>query len=259
MTGRILLRFSPIAVVLVAAACGGGGAPKTVTVTQPAPTTTPTATRPAGNTKLTIYFLLNGKLQPVRRVVPATKAVAGAAFDELQTGPTPAERGVGLTNAVPTTSGAVQSSATTLSLNTKATLNAAALGQVVYTLTQLPGRPQVEVNGKAYTRAGFEGETPAILVESPLPFQAVRSPLRATGTANTFEATFQYELTDENGNVLGKDFVTATSGSGIGGTFAVTIPFAVPNQGPGQLTVFEVFAKDGSRIHQVAIPLTLEP
>ena len=57
----------------------------------------------------------------------------------------------------------------------------------------------VEIAGKSYTRADFEEQTPIILVESPLPFEEVTSPLRVTGTANTFEATFQYELLDARG------------------------------------------------------------
>ena len=55
----------------------------------------------------------------------------------------------------------------------------------------------VVVDGKRYTRKDFEDETPIILVESPLPVRCTStSPLHATGTANTFEATFQYDLRD---------------------------------------------------------------
>jgi hypothetical protein len=82
----------------------------------------------------------------------------------------------------------------------------------------------------------------------------VTSPLRARGTANTFEATFQYDLR-AGGKVLKTHFVTATSGTGTRGTFAVDIPFAASGQ--GMLVVYELSAKDGSRIHEVAIPLVL--
>ena len=74
-----------------------------------------------------------------------------------------------------------------------------ALAQVVYTLTQLPTVESVDDPGATVDRADFEDETPAILVESPLSFEEVTSPLRAPGTANTFEANFQYELTDYDG------------------------------------------------------------
>jgi hypothetical protein len=84
----------------------------------------------------------------------------------------------------------------------------------------------------------------------------VSSPLRVFGTANTFEATFEYELLDADGKVLSKHFVTATSGSGTRGTYDFTIRYDTPG-GPGKLVVYELSAADGSRIHQVEIPLTL--
>lgn len=133
-----------------------------------------------------------------------------------------------------------------------------ALAQVVYTLTQFPDIEAVETGGERYARADFEDFTPAILVESPLPFEEVTSPLRVTGTANTFEATFNYELTDTDGRIVDKGFVTATSGTGTRGTFDfTTAPFTVPFDGIGSLIVFELSAKDGSRIHLVEIPLKM--
>ncbi|CAN5124266.1 hypothetical protein BH20ACT13_BH20ACT13_19200 [soil metagenome] len=97
-------------------------------------------------------------------------------------------------------------------------------------------------------------QTPAILVEAPLAFEEVTSPLRATGTANTFEANFQYELTDSGGAVIAENFVTATSGTGTRGTFEFTVPFDY--DGEGTLIVFESSAKDGSRINIAEIPLS---
>src|SRR5438034_2327656 len=70
MIGRAILRLSPIAVVLVAAACGGGGGTETVTVTQTTTVTAPTSTTPGTTTSLRVYFLQNGKVQPVLRTVP---------------------------------------------------------------------------------------------------------------------------------------------------------------------------------------------
>ncbi len=108
------------------------------------------------------------------------------------------------------------------------------------------------------TRADFEDETPIILVESPLPFQHVKSPLRATGTANTFEATFNYDLTDPDGKIIATHFVTATSGSGTRGTFDFTVPFTVDRSGLGELIVYELSAANGQRIHINEIPVYLE-
>jgi hypothetical protein len=120
------------------------------------------------------------------------------------------------------------------------------------------GRISVKVNGKRYTRADFEDQTPGILVESPLPFEDVTSPIRATGTANTFEATFNYELTDTDGKIVDENFVTATSGTGTRGTFDFTTKkFTVPFSGVGSLVVFERSAEDGSRTKLVEIPLRM--
>ncbi len=193
--------------------------------------------------------------------MPKTKAVATAAYTELLKGPTEQETGIGLTTSLgePASGGTIGiGNDGLLSLSSKP-LAGVALAQAVYTLTQFPGRQTVVVNGKRYTRNDFEDVTPAILAELPLPFERVAGRLRLAGTANTFEATFQYELKDAAGKVLAKHFVTATSGSGVRGTFDVTIPFAVPSTQDGTLTVFEVSAKDGSRINRVDIPLTLEP
>src|SRR5207237_555637 len=132
-----------------------------------------------------------------------------------------------------------------------------ALAQVVFTLTQFPSATSVSIGGKEYTRADLEDFAPAILVELPLPFQTVTSPLRAAGSADTFEANFQYELTDVNGKILPNASATATSGSGVRGSFDITIPFTVSQSGPATLKVYESSAANGKPIHVVAIPLTL--
>jgi germination protein M len=118
---------------------------------------------------------------------------------------------------------------------------------------------RVRLEGEEHLRTDFETETPAILVESPTAREEVSSPLRITGSANTFEATFNVEIVDERGRVLGKRFVTATSGSGTRGTFDAEVPFKASAKGPGKLIVFELSAEDGSRIHEVEIPLQIEP
>ena len=138
-------------------------------------------------------------------------------------------------------------------------LTAEQRAQLVYSLTQLdPVVRSVEIDGERLTRADFEDYTPAILVESPLPFQDVTSPVRASGTANTFEANFNYELTDTDGRIVDENFVTATSGTGTRGTFEFTTkPFTIPFDGVGSLIVFELSAEDGSRTKLVEIPLRM--
>ena len=179
-----------------------------------------------------IYLLRDGRVAPVARTVASLEP--GFLLKALRAGPTSAERAAGFTSRL-------------------------GLAQIVYTLSQQHPSGAVTYEGHRYTRADFEDETPVILVESPLPFAHVTSPLRVTGTANTFEATFDYDLVGANGKLLAHHVVTATSGSGVRGTFAFTARFTVTHEQQGKLVVYELSAKDGSRIHESEIPLTLEP
>ena len=239
---------------LLLAGCGGGSDDATS-----AGTTTTTA--PVRTVAGRVYFLHGGKVWPVARQLE-TPGVAASALAELSIGPHPTERkALKLTSMLPDRAQApgvtVTDGVATVELESQPT--DAALAQVIYTLTQFPTVQAVEIDGKRYTRADFEGETPAILVESPLAFQTVSSPLRARGTANTFEANFEYELTDTDGKIVDSHFVTATSGTGTRGTFDFTTkPFVVPFAGIGSLIVFELSAKDGARIHLMEIPLRME-
>lgn len=249
--------------VLAAAGCGGGGSSaeqKTTTTTTETTSSTTTSTAPEAATAR-VYFLHDGRVWPVARPLGAP-GVAASALSELFAGPDGGERrDLQLSTAIPQGAEApdVSISGGVATLQLGGTLDNRALAQVVYTLTQFPTVKAVEVDGRRYTRADFEEQTPAILVESPLAWQHVRSPLRVTGTANTFEATFDYELTDTDGRIVDSHFVTATSGSGTRGTFDFTTkPFTVPFSGVGSLIVFERSAKDGSRIHLVEIPLRME-
>jgi hypothetical protein len=241
------------ALVLLAAACGGGGSEQAAD--------TRTTTAPAETTAIRVYFLTDGKVWPVSREVERER-VATAALDELLRGPTEQEvSDLHMSSAFPTAGPQLH----TISVSdgvahygSSDELSNEALAQVVYTLTQFPTVESVDIDGRTYTRADFEDLTPAILVESPLAFEALGSPLRVTGTANTFEATFGYELTDTDGLIVDENFVTATSGTGTRGTFDfTTAPYAVPFDGVGALIVFERSAKDGSRINLVEIPLRM--
>ena len=218
-----------VGLVVLAAGCGDGGT-TTVTVTA-TETVTRTVTAPPSKTAVRLYFLRDGKVAPVGRGVTSTST--DALLASLAAGPTAQEQAVGLTTGA----------------------DGPTLAQQVYTLTQFDPKQPVVVGGKSYTRADFEADTPAILVESPLPFAAVSSPLRVTGTADTFEATFDYDLLAPDGKVVAHHFATATSGSGTRGTFDFTIRFDAPD-GVAKLVVYELSAADGSRIHQVEIPLT---
>jgi germination protein M len=240
------------ALVLLVAGCGGDDEGTTDT----GPTTAPAET-----TDIRVYWLRDGKVWPALREIGQTDALAQAALDELLAGPTEQEGAdLQFTTAIPEdVEGVVASiedgvAAVELSVD----LPDEPLAQVVYTLTQFVTVESVDIQGNTLTRADFEDLTPAILVESPLAFEEVTSPLRVTGTANTFEATFSYELTDTDGLIVDENFVTATSGTGTRGTFDFTTePYAVPFDGVGALIVFEHSAKDGSRINLVEVPLRM--
>src|SRR6266516_2378732 len=187
MIGRMLLRFSPIALVVALAACGSSGGTKTVTVTE-----TRTVTRPVIDTAFRLYFLRDGKVQPVHRgsFVPLardqTLAAAQAALNQLTGSTMTSEEQIGLTSELARPDQWKLQFANGVMAATGTPQPRRGLAQVVYTLSQFEDVQAVEVNGKRYTRGDFEDMTPLILVESPLPFQAVHSPLHATGTANTF-------------------------------------------------------------------------
>jgi germination protein M len=235
--------------VAIAAGCGGGrgAAEQSPGTTTPAPTTTAASTQPRLTT-LELFFLApDGRLVADSREVQHTQAVGTASLRELVTPPTGATTQVPDSLELTIDNGRAQVSGSTL--------NGAAIAQIVYTLTSFP--TVREVNGK--TRADVEDFAPAILVEHPAPGQPVASPLHVTGTANTFEATFNYRLEDASGNALAKDFVTATSGSGTRGTFDFSVPFTVEDAQDVTLAVFELSAEDGSVIHERTIPLRLVP
>jgi germination protein M len=249
------VRRALLALVLVLLLAGCGGDDEATT------TDTTTTTAPAETTEVSVYWFLDGKVWPVLREVDETEAIATAALEELLVGPTAEEEvqlsfSTAIPDRVELESVTVEGGVARVELSDE--LPPEALAQVVYTASQFPTVESVEIGGESYTRGDFEDMTPAILVESPLYFQDVGNPVRATGTANTFEATFQYELTDTDGRIVDDGFVTATSGSGTRGTFDFTTnTYEIPFDGVGALFVFELSAKDGSRTNLREIPVRM--
>lgn len=212
---------------------------------------------------VSVYFIRDGRIAPAERSVKETHAVGTAALRELIKGPTSGERAEGFRSFV-------LAGTRLLSLSiadglarvemTPSPDSTEARAQVVHTLTQFDTvRAVVFGAGGRLTRRDFEDVAPAILVESPAPGADVASPLRVSGTANTFEATLFLRIVDETGRRLVDQLVTATSGSGERGTFEATLRFRVERAGPGTLVGYERSAEDGSEIHVVRIPLLLHP
>jgi len=267
---------------LLAAGCSGGGEQATLTETPSTSTNDTTTAASAETTAVAVYFLRNEKVSPVRRTVPATPAVARAALTALLEGPTDEEAADGLVSAIPAGTTlrdvALEGHTATVDLDGRfedGGGSASMLGrvaQVVATLTRFPtiervafridGRPVEAIGGEGVVvdppigRAAIEGQTPQILVESPLPGDVVRSPVRLSGTANVFEATVSIDVLDAGGRFLKRTFTTATSGNGTRGTFDTEL--ALPDRG-GRVTVvaYESSAKDGTPLHVVRVPLEL--
>lgn len=101
---------------------------------------------------------------------------------------------------------------------------------------------------------------PNIIVFSPLQNSDAENPIIVKGVARVFENTFNYELTDENGIVLSKNSLMASSSdTGLYGSFEVSIPYSVPISGQKIfLEVFDYSARDGAKQDSVLIPLNLK-
>jgi hypothetical protein len=281
-----LFLFVPLLVLLVPS-CGEGDEDGRSATTATSSTTTTTAQEttstdePAASV-VRAYFLRAERVGPVGRDANGTD-VAADAMEGLLAGPTSTEQQLGFSTTVPDGTALlgvrIDDQIATVDLSREFTTGGGSasmmgrIAQVVYTLTQFPtvagvrfeieGEPLTVLGGEGImldtpqTRADWEDLTPAILIESPLPFEEVRSPLRVTGTANTFEAVFQLTVTDGEGLIVHDEAKMATSGTGTRGTFDVTATFDVPRAGVGAVIVFEHSAKDGSPINLVEVPVRI--
>jgi Immunoglobulin-like domain of bacterial spore germination/Sporulation and spore germination len=254
-------RLLPLALVLVAAGCGDSKSSQAVRATTTSatpPPTTPTTSTVAPQPKLAIrvYFVRDGRVSPVRRLVPSTPAVGQAALDELRAGPTADERADGLSTAL----GLLRPTGLSISngeadLGDLTQVSQLAEAQTVYTLTQFPSVRKVRIGDDVLDRSDLEDVTPVILVESPLPGETVTSPILVRGTSNTFEATMRLEVRRRS-ELLTSETVTASSGSGQRGTFEASLDVnAAPE--PITLVAYEASAENGQPLHTVRVPLTL--
>jgi hypothetical protein len=149
----------------------------------------------------------------------------------------------------------------------------ARLAQVVYTLTRVPEVDEVAfaIEGEPVTTFSSEGIEldgpqsredyydllPAIFVESPAWGEPVTSPVEVRGLSNVFEAVSQVMLTDDDGASLFEDHVMASCGTGCWGEWGVDIPYTLDREQFGALIVWEISAKDGSRINIREYPIIL--
>jgi hypothetical protein len=240
---------------LTLAGCGDDDT-TTVTVRETVTETATSSVPSEAPAVVALYFLQDGKVWPEARGITTDQAIATNTIHQLFEGTES-----GLATAIPpetrlrglTVDGGVAS----IQLDPVLT-DRKAMAQIAYTLMQFPTVRRVSFNGGRPLGAGaFEAQTPAILVQTPLSGEEVESGFEASGTANTFEATFQYELRNSENQILQKDFVTATSGSGTRGTFSFAVTYDLDGPQEGSLVVFEISAADGSRTNERTIPLQL--
>ena len=287
MTRRLALIVLAVVAVL-ATACGddgstaAGSTSSAVVTTSSTSTSSPSATADEGTqAPVRVYFAANETIATAGRMV-ASPAVARGAIESLLEGPQGIETEIGQVSEIPEgtelldvvvadgtaavdLSREFESGGGSLSMQLRA-------AQVVFTLTQfdtvdavdfsIEGTPVEALGGEGVPadgvdRGDFEGVTPRILVESPVPGEEVTSPLPITGMANTFEANVQYSVTDDEGLIVDEGFTTATAGNGTFGTFSITSEFVVERPGVGSVIGFETSAEDGSQLGVYEVPVEI--
>jgi hypothetical protein len=78
------------------------------------------------------------------------------------------------------------------------------------------------------------------------------------GEAHVYEATVQYELLDENENVITAGYTTASNAAPEWGEFEFIVNWEKSISSQGTLLIFEENAEDGSKRHAIKIPLTFK-
>lgn len=243
----------------------------------------PTA-EPGLQTAVAVYLVRGEHVIPVRRIVPHTVAVARAAVSSLLRGPMASERTSGYSSQIPAGTGlrgvSVSHGVATVDLDRRFESGGGSLSmqlrvaQVVYTLTQFPtvsrvgfrldGRPVESIGGEGVLvsppvgRAGFEAQTPPILVEQPLPGDSVGTPILVRGTANVFEARLVVDVVTTKGVLLARRNILATAGTGTRGRFSVRIALAAP-VARVVIVAYTRSPKNGARIDVVRIPAMITP
>ena len=257
----------------------GGSDPSTAPTTSGVPSTTTTEPPAGAEVGVHAYFVRGEHVAVAGRTVEAP-AVARGALEALLEGPDATESAAGMASAIPNgtelrsvgitddhatvdLTGQFESGGGSLSMQLR-------VAQVVFTVTQfdtvtdvtitLDGQDVEAIGGEGVdatdlTRADVTGATPAILVESPVPGEAVTGPFEVTGLSNTFEATMLYELRDGAGTVVDDGFATATAGNGTWGTFAFTVDTAGAAPGPAVLSVWQEDAASGARADLYEVPV----
>lgn len=262
---------------------------------RPTATPVPVPTDVVASVEVNAYFLLDdgsgsATIVPIRRTVDTTRQVANAALRELLRGPTAAElelapSGQHPFSAIPPDTLVLGIDASdgiaTVDLSREfeagagSSVYAQRLAQVVYTLTQfrtitgvvfkLDGDPvpYSDAAGKPIagpaTREHYRELLPAIFIDTPAWGATVERPIVVAGDANVFEARFMLELTDDDGRVIVRRAVSASSGSGTWGEWTEELDIESTASRRLWLSVWSASAQDGSRENLRRYPIELPP
>lgn len=225
-------------------------------------------------------------LAPVHRTVARSTATARASVEALLAGPTTGESSSipGVSTQIPagttlnsvTIAGGVATVDLSSEFDAEQTSAAATMrvAQVVFTLTRfdsissvafrqdgIPVSVQTDngaVVSRPVTRDDYLAFQAAVSVETPIYGGTATDPLRVTGVAAAFEATFEFALTDGEGLIIAEGFATAESGVGWA-PFDFTIDYDVDRSQLGALIVWIDSAADGSRVDIREYPVYLQP
>lgn len=243
-------------------------APTTGTPASSGTPTTAASGGPDGTLGVQLWFVRAGRLAPTRRTFPATVATSRLALAELAAGPSPAERVGGLTTLVPAGTEVTRIAGGVATLAPPAGFDGGGAvaarmrrAQVVWTLTQFPTVRRVAFapDGPATGRDDYADLLPPIVVTAPVAGDRVASPVTVTGTADVFEATVSVRVLDAAGREVGTAFTTASCGSGCRGAYRLAVRYRGAAAGGGVVEVFQVSARDGSRVDVVRVPVELTP
>jgi hypothetical protein len=248
----------------------------------------------AGTIDGVVYYLMddNGtEVQPGPYLVPVARKLdaslpATTAMQALLAGPTRSERNHGISSAIPRGTKllgiSISGGVATVNLSGKFDNGGgsysmqARLAQVVWTLTQFSTVDSVKfkINGTPTTVFGGEGVTvknpsrpmdwedflPAIMVTKPAFDAKAGNPMRITGYARTFEATFNVKIEAMNGRKLARTIVTYGGvDSGEFGWFDITLPYKNHRVRNGIVKVWETSAQNGRPINVREYRVRLAP
>lgn len=96
----------------------------------------------------------------------------------------------------------------------------------------------------------------AFRIYEPAPGAEVKDKIVISGLARVFEASFSYELRDGD-ELLAKGFTTASEGAPAWGEFEIVIDLDNVSSSTATVFIYEVSAKDGSRVNELRIPVKI--